>query len=175
MCLSLAWSGNVILARLVVRTTPSKKFRTRGHVECTAEYEPVWRPPPAAHALHSSPSPATRSCSSFALLMRYSCSRPLCAQLFNHFIHAAWHIATDGRLDHHGVTDMEFMRRHREPPVAASSHTAAAPPISVMNLRRLIFALIRSPRRRRRAVSREYRFDGPKKTILPHRGSQSVR
>jgi hypothetical protein len=34
-------------------------------------------------------------------------------ELFNHFIDAAWHIATDGRLEHHGVTNMEFMRRHR--------------------------------------------------------------
>src|SRR4030095_8537854 len=36
---------------------------------------------------------------------------------------------------------------------AASGHAAAAPPSSVMNVRRFIFVLIRSPRRRGRAAS----------------------
>jgi hypothetical protein len=32
-------------------------------------------------------------------------------ELFNHFIDAAGHIATDCRLEHYALTDMEFMRR----------------------------------------------------------------
>src|SRR5437763_15775495 len=39
MCLSLASPPQLILARLAIQTTPSKKVRTRDNVECTAEYQ----------------------------------------------------------------------------------------------------------------------------------------
>jgi hypothetical protein len=34
-------------------------------------------------------------------------------ELFSHFIDAARHIATDCRLEHYALTDVEFVRRHR--------------------------------------------------------------
>jgi hypothetical protein len=43
-------------------------------------------------------------------LMRYSYSRPLCGSCLI-IIDAAGHIATDCRLEHYALTDMEFMRR----------------------------------------------------------------
>src|SRR5262249_51771959 len=63
----------------------------------------------AAYGLISSLSPAMRSYASFALLMRYSYSRPLCGSCFGHFIDPTRHIATDCRPEHHALTDMEFM------------------------------------------------------------------
>ena len=39
MCLRLASPPHVILARLAVRTTASKKLQNESHVECMAEYQ----------------------------------------------------------------------------------------------------------------------------------------
>jgi hypothetical protein len=63
----------------------------------------------SCYAFVSSLSRATRSCSSFALLMRYSNSRPLWRELFGHFVDPAWHITTDCRPEGHALTDVEFM------------------------------------------------------------------
>jgi hypothetical protein len=98
MCLSLAWSGNVILARLVVRTTPSKKFRTRAHVNARRN----------TTRLASSPSGSRLAQLAFPgnPLMLFICAfdavfifAAVVRELFNHFIDAAGHIAIDCRLE----------------------------------------------------------------------------
>jgi hypothetical protein len=40
---------------------------------------------------------------------------PIVGELFGHFVHPAWHVATDCGPDDHGLTDMEFMRHHGAP------------------------------------------------------------
>jgi hypothetical protein len=108
MCLSLAWSGNVILARLVVRTSRPKNFEPEASVDARRN----------TTRLASSPSGSRLAQLAFPgnPIMLFICTfdavfilAAVVRELFNHFIDAAWHIATDGRLEHHGIADMEFM------------------------------------------------------------------